>query len=207
MKAPWLLAGILVIFYAVLAHYVSTAPNIGAWAIPVAGAPILLAAAGMMRTNRLGLVLAFVIVTALILLGWFWPMLDNPATWLYFLQNVGFSSVFAVLFGRTLLAGRQPLVTMLAAATHEEMSPLLLRYTRQVTLAWTLFFVTCLILSVTLFFAAPIEVWSWFANILMMPLTGLMFAAEYGARKYVLPKRDQTGFFATVRAVYANFRQ
>jgi uncharacterized membrane protein len=210
MKASWLLTGVLAIFYALLAHYVSTTPNVGVWAIPVAGAPMLLAAAGMLRVSRFGLLLVLAAISILILLSWFWPTLDNPAAWLYFLQGIGLDSALAVLFGRTLVAGRQPLVTMLATATHDKMSPEVLRYTRQVTVAWTLFFVVCLILSITLFFAAPIEVWSWFANIMVMPLISLMFIAEYAVRKCVLPKRDQTGFFAavrTVRAVRANFRQ
>jgi uncharacterized membrane protein len=161
----------------------------------------------MMRTSRFGLILALVTIAALAILGWLWPTLDNSAAWLYFLQSVGLDSALAVFFGRTLMAGRQPLVTMLAATMHEEISPALLRYTRQVTLAWTLFFVVCLILSVTLFFAAPIEVWSWFANILPLPLISLMFIVEYGVRKCVLPKRDQAGFIATVRVVYTSFRQ
>lgn len=156
MKKSWLVAGLLALAYAGLAHYLSIVTDLGAW--------------------------------------------------FSFLQNVGINTVLAVFFGRTLRAGRRPLVTTLAAAVHEEMSPQLLRYTRQVTVAWTLFFVACVVLSVLLFFAAPIEVWSWFANILALPLIGLMFLVEYEVRKRVLPKRDLLGLLATVRAVRANFR-
>jgi uncharacterized membrane protein len=201
------MAGILTVFYVVFAHYVSTTDGIGAWAILVAGVPILLAVVGIARNSRFGLLLIIGVVAALVLLGWLWSTLDNPLVWLYFLQNAGVSSALAILFGRTLMAGRRPLVTTFAAAVHEEMSPLLLRYTRQVTFAWMLFFIVCALVSVMLFFVAPIEAWSWFANVLMLPLIGLMFIVEYGVRKYVLPKRDQVGLITTVRAVCASFRQ
>lgn len=133
-------------------------------------------------------------------------VVTDLGAWFSFVQNVVINSALAVFFGRTLRAGRQPLVTTLAAAVHEEMSPQLLRYTRQVTLAWTLFFVGCVVISVLLFFATSIEVWSWFANILALPLIGLMFIVEYEVRKRVLPKRDLMGLMATLRAVRANFR-
>jgi uncharacterized membrane protein len=207
MKAPWFLAGAVVVLYAVFAHYVSTVAGVGAWAILVAGVPILLAAAGMMRANWFGWVLMVAVVAALALLGWFWPTLNNPGAWFYFLQDIGINLALAMLFGRTLMAGRQPLITVIAASVQEEMSPPLLRYTRWVTWAWTLFFIVCALISIVLFFAVSIEAWSWFANILPLPLVGLMFIFEYGVRKCVLPKQDQSDLITTLRAACANFRQ
>jgi uncharacterized membrane protein len=87
------------------------------------------------------------------------------------------------------------------------MSPALLRYTRQVTAAWTLFFFGSAVISAGLFFFAPIEAWSVFANILSLPLIGIMFLVENEVRKRTLPKSDQVGLIGTIRAVRANFRR
>jgi uncharacterized membrane protein len=134
-------------------------------------------------------------------------VVTDLGAWFSFLQNVGINTVLAFVFGRTLTGGRQPLVTRVAAMVHDEMSPELNRYTRQVTLAWTLFFIACALTSTGLFYLAPIEAWSMFANILSLPLIGLMFLVENEVRKRVLPKRDQVGLLGTVRAVRAKFRR
>jgi uncharacterized membrane protein len=127
--------------------------------------------------------------------------------WFAFIQHVGVNAVLAVIFGRTLTGGRQPLITVVAAIAHEEMSPELLRYTRQVTAAWTFFFIGCALVSTGLFFFAPLEAWSVFANILSLPLIGAMFLLENEVRKRTLPKRDQVGLVGTVRAIRAKFQR
>lgn len=126
--------------------------------------------------------------------------------WLCLIQHVGMNAALGALFGRTLLGGRQPLVTIFAGHAHRTMTPLLLRYTRQVTLAWTLFFVVVAALSILLFLLAPIEVWSVFANILPVPLVAAMFVAENEVRKRVLPPEERIGILATFRAFRAGMR-
>jgi uncharacterized membrane protein len=134
-------------------------------------------------------------------------VVTDLGAWFGFIQSVGINSALAFVFGRTLTDGRQPLVTRVAAMVHEEMSPELNRYTRQVTAAWTLFFIACALVSAGLFCFAPIEAWSVFANILSLPLIGLMFLGENEVRKRTLPKRDQVGLIGTVRAVRAKFKR
>ena len=85
-------------------------------------------------------------------------------------------------FARTLRHGREPLITMLARRMHGDLSGELKLYTRRVTLAWSCFFATQLSLSIALFCFAPLVVWSFFVNILDIPLVALMFAAEYAVR-------------------------
>ncbi|MBK6400953.1 MAG: hypothetical protein IPN12_03945 [Rhodocyclaceae bacterium] len=115
-------------------------------------------------------------------------------------QHVGVNATLGFLFGRTLFAGRRPLVTVLAGLLHENPSPALLVYTRRVTVAWTWFFLALTVLSLLLFFFAPIELWSFFANILTLPLVALMFVVEYVVRKRVLPATERAGFLAAVQA-------
>jgi uncharacterized membrane protein len=133
-------------------------------------------------------------------------VVTNIGAWFGFVLNVGINTALAIAFGRTLTGVRRPLVTVIAAMVHEQMSPELNRYTRQVTVAWTLFFIAYVLVSAGLFFLAPIEVWSLFANILTLPLIALMFLAEHQVRKRTLPKRDLIGLVATVRAFRNNFR-
>ena len=47
---------------------------------------------------------------------------------------------------------------------HGAVTPAVARYTRQITLAWTLFFVAIAAVSTLLFATAPIVTWSTFAN-------------------------------------------
>ncbi|HZV53908.1 MAG TPA: hypothetical protein VFF82_03125 [Rhodocyclaceae bacterium] len=125
---------------------------------------------------------------------------------LYLIQHVGMNVVLGVLFGRSLLGTRTPLVTVFASRVQKVMTPELLAYTRQVTLAWTLFFVAMATLSILLYLLTPIEVWSTFANILTLPLVAAMFVVENEVRKRVLPPDDQVGILAAVRAFRAGMR-
>jgi uncharacterized membrane protein len=80
------------------------------------------------------------------------------------------------------------------------MTPALIRYTRSVTWAWTIYFGMTSALSLLLFRLAPIAVWSTFANLLGPVLLVLMFAAEYGVRFLVLPASDRAGPLEAIRA-------
>ena len=86
------------------------------------------------------------------------------------------------LFALTLRPGHEPLITAMARRMTGELSGELASYTRRVTIAWSLFFATQLCLSVLLFCFAPLTVWSFFVNILDIPLVATMFAAEYAVR-------------------------
>lgn len=83
------------------------------------------------------------------------------------------------LFGRTLAPGREPLITRVARAVHGELAPRIESYTRNVTIAWCLFFGGQVAASAALYALAPLEAWSLFVNVLNLPLLVLMFAAEY----------------------------
>ena len=201
-----LLAGGLVVAYAVLAHYSSATPDVGAWAILLAAAPMAMVGFSFARDSRCGAIAWIAAIAGLAALAWAWPRLQNPVSWLYFLQHVSINGALGLVFGRSLVMQRRPLCTVLAEVVHEKMTPALVRYTRQVTVAWTLFFVLCAVISALLFFLAPIEAWSVFANILMLPLVGAMFIVENEVRKRVLPPQDHVGVLAAVRAFRATFR-
>lgn len=89
-------------------------------------------------------------------------------------------------FALTLRQGREALVTTMARKLHGDISPELLSYTRHVTQAWCGFFAAQLMISVTLFLFAPLVDWSFFVNILDLPLVVFMFVAEYLFRQWYL---------------------
>ena len=89
-------------------------------------------------------------------------------------------------FALTLRPGHDPLITAMARRMHGPLSAEMLSYTRKVTIAWSLFFAVQLSISIGLFCAAPLVWWSFFVNILDIPLVAAMFAAEYAIRLRVL---------------------
>jgi uncharacterized membrane protein len=132
----------------------------------------------------------------------FWSALERNFDWLYFIQHAGTNLMLAAVFGVTLGAGRKPLCTGLAEVVHGSLADEVARYTRQVTLAWTLFFLVISLLSTLLFLFAPIEYWSIFANFLSFPLIVLMFAAEFWVRLRVLPHLEDHSIVDGIRAYW-----
>lgn len=120
--------------------------------------------------------------------------------WVFLLQHAGTYALLAVGFGKTLIGVEVPMISRFAAIVHGELSPLLARYTRAATWAWTFYFAGTATLSLLLFWLAPVAVWSAFANLLGMPLLALMFAAEYAARCWVLPPGERAGPLEAIRA-------
>ena len=84
-----------------------------------------------------------------------------------------------VTFGVTLRPNHEALITFMARRLHGPLSEDIRVYTRRATYAWCIFFAAQLTASVTLFLFAPLVVWSFFVNILDLPLVVAMFIAEY----------------------------
>lgn len=195
-----------VVAYPVLAYYSAatsaavTWPSLGVVVSLAPSLAILLWLAWRSPRRRLMLTLCVVVG---VLLAVFWGALQRNFSWVYFLQHVGINVMLAIVFGATLLRGRQALCTRLAEAVHRSsLAPEVLRYTRQITLAWTLFFLATALISSALFCCASIEAWSVFANFLSFPLILLMFAAEYAVRLRTLPDLEQHSIMDGVRAFW-----
>lgn len=196
---PWLGIAALVIGYPLLAHYTneSHSGNLGAL---VAIAPVVLIALALAwRTPRRFIMLG-VLALLCIALWAGWSALQHHFGLIYWLQHVGIQLILFIIFGRTLLAGQQPLCIRFAKAVHALVTPQHEIYARQVTIAWTLFFAAMALASTLLFFLAPLATWSVFANFLTLPLVALMFIAEYWVRRWVLPDMQHTHILDAVRA-------
>ncbi len=111
-----------------------------------------------------------------------------------------------VTFAITLRPGRDPLICAMARRLHGPIPDDLALYTRRVTIAWCGFFAAQLATSILLFIFAPLVVWSFFVNILDIPLVAAMFAAEYAVRLRCLrnPPRHS---FAMIISMIADIRK
>lgn len=193
-------AAVLALAWALAAHLGSTGrgnPDLNA---AIALAPLLAAAllAGRGRAPALTVAGTLVALGGLALL---WPALREQVAALYLLQHVGINLALAALFGRSLRGPGEALVTRLARLLYPQgISPRKARYTRRVTVAWTLFFVANATLSALLYALAPGAVWSAYANLLNLPLVGAMFVGEHLWRRRVLPPEERPGLAEVVGA-------
>ncbi|WP_240440117.1 hypothetical protein, partial [Burkholderia sp. HAN2018] len=164
--------------------------------------PLLLALGAALRSpHRIGFVSAWLLAAAAL-----WAArvpLARHFEWGLYLEHASFNLAMALLFGRTLAAGKVPLCTHFATMIHGAITPAVAHYTRQITLAWTLFFVAIAAVSTLLFATAPIVTWSTFANYLSLPLVAVMFAAEHACRRFALPHEPRPRMVDAVRAYRA----
>ena len=198
VKILLVIAGIIV--YACVSHGALVADDVHSIWRQIAMAMLLLPITGIVCwaavafLTRLGLDVmwrclcgvAIVIVLAMIIAN-FWPILLSRLDRIYLIEHIATNMMLCWFFAHTLFGGRTPIITTLARSIHPDIPDDVVRYTRTVTLAWSLFFVAQILLSLLIYSAAPISMWSLFANVLNWPLVILMFAAEYACRKRVNP--------------------
>lgn len=205
MKPPVLLIALPIAAYLLLSHWVLAAPqqHVTLGMLLALAPPAMALALFFLASGRRWLVLPLLAAVGLAV----WQAeawVGTHFSVLYFLQDVGTPLFLALMFGRSLQAGQQPLCSQMAAFIHGGLDEELARYTRQVTVAWTLFFLTVCAVSTLLYLLAPLAVWSMFSNLMVLPLTGLMFVVEYAIRLRRLPqRRAEMRFTDTFRAYRA----
>lgn len=196
-----LIGGAAFVAWALAAHITSQQSEAAPWAVALAALPLLLIAFGAVRGLTRSLLPPLAALAACgTLLYLAWPFLQQNVHSMYLAQHVGMNGALGLLFGRSLFGGREPLVTHFASLIRTDMAPAVRRYTRQATVAWTIFFATMTATSLLLYFLAPIEAWSLLANVLTLPLVGLMFLGEALVRHAVLPPEECLGIRETIRA-------
>lgn len=200
------LAAVVVFFiaYSLLSHYSnsnSQAQDLGAG---LALAPMLTLGLVLLWRSSGALIAVLAAAAAALLLQHYWPLFTENFSIVYLIQQCGFYAIMAFTFGRSLFKGRVPLCTQLADKVHGPLSALELRYTRNVTIAWVIFFLANVAVTVLLFEFASLRIWSLFVNFFSLPLILLMFAAEYAIRRHVLPQVQGSGLIATLRVYFAD---
>lgn len=195
-----------VVGYALLAHYTNTRAHGGggieSLGTLVALAPILAGALSLAWHSRRRPLMFALLAAACIAMAAQWDVLTQHYSRLYWLEHASTQSLLALMFARTLRAGREPLCTHFARMIHGALPPPIESYTRQVTLAWAVFFASMAAISTLLFFAAPLETWSVFANFLTGPLIAAMFLFEYLARRHLHPDFKHAHILDAVKAFW-----
>ena len=199
------LAVVAAVAFAVAAHLALVEgfpPAMGALLCLVPLTGLVLWGVKRMR-HRVLVLLAIVAIAALL---WrHWSLLEAHFPDVFFVEHVTANLILATLFGRTLRAGHEPLVTNLARIVHGGMTPRLARYTRGVTIAWTAFFLAMAATSTLLYAAELRAAWSLLANGLTPLLVGAMFVVEYGIRHRVMPDLERIGVLGGFRAFSRHF--
>lgn len=205
-KRSWVaLAVVVSIGYAILAHaslVSGVSPTVGTL---VALTPITLFAVWSVRRGK-HRALGAALLAAIVLAAWLgWGALERHFPDIFFIEHATTNLLLAFVFGRTLAAGREPLVALFARLVHGTIPPEVERYARRVTLAWTAFFAALFTLSSTLYFGGFLAAWSLLANILSPILITAMFVIEYAVRLRALPNWEQVGILGGIRAFSRHF--
>ncbi|MDP2022566.1 hypothetical protein [Hydrogenophaga taeniospiralis] len=192
---------LLTVVWAATAHYTSTGNESSGWGAALALTPMSVALAlGLWRlpSRWLGALAGAAVLAGLVVS---WPFLKGQVALLYYVEHLGVYLLLSVFFGRTLRGPDESLVTQMARRVHGGvLSPAQAAYTRQVTLAWCVFFAGMALISTLLFLFAPVAAWSLFANLLGGPLIALMFVGEYLWRRRALPEEKRATMADAVRA-------
>jgi uncharacterized membrane protein len=74
-----------------------------------------------------------------------------------------------------------------------------------VTIAWCIFFGFQIVASLALYTFAPIAVWSFFINVLNLPLLILMFVGEKAFRTVRFPHHPKTSILKAIEVYSKDF--
>lgn len=125
--------------------------------------------------------------------GLWWLVQVGGGRPLLYLPSILIPAALAWFFGRTLVAGRQPLITAVAVAARPATPDYLLRYSRQLTVMWTGIFIAMALWDLLLAAFAPREAWSFMANGANYLVIGLTVAGEYLFRRLRFRDYDHPG--------------
>ncbi len=198
---PWsrwkaLAVGLALLGYILLSLYVTREAMRGSpLAATTAVVPVLAVAAVASWRSRFRVLL--LAACAALAAGAWWQAdaIARHSVWIYFGEHCGGHLALAFAFGRSLRRPQTPLCTQIAQSVHGELSPPLVVYTRQVTVAWTTYFASTAVVSAVLFGAGLMTWWTVFAGLLALPLAAALFAVEYAVRLHRFPGIVRTGVF------------
>lgn len=198
-----LIVGAVVIGYAAATHWAVASGHADTLGIALALAPVLVGLVWLVARTRQPLWIKLAAVAAVLVLAVLAARRAAPTvSLLYPLPSVLVYGGLLWIFARTLMPGREALVTRLARQVHGTLPDDITAYTRQVTWAWCAFFAAMGLTSVLLFAFAPLSAWSLFVNLLGLPLICTMFVAEYIYRVLRYRHFSHAPLFASVWAFH-----
>ncbi len=204
VKAGWpikVIAVAAVVAYPLILHFFVVKNAAGPFGIGLALLPIVSYVFWLMRNTKYPLRTALLLALGAFLLAiaWIAELIDFSAA--YYFEHVLFNSLLMVLFGSSLLPGREPLISSLARRVHGSLPIQIAAYTVTVTWVWTIYFAATIVISLLLYYFAPLTVWSFFANVLGIPLAALLFVGEYLYRIKTIPNFPHVSIFKGMQAM------
>ena len=198
---------LLFIAYPILLHTFILKDEVEAWCLLLVFAPLLLVASWVIfrSVTRAWWPLVVLLLAALI---YYVVTGEHGRVGLLAVNGLSHATLnlfLLWLFGCTLLRGREPLISQIASQINGELKPEIVVYTRQVTIVWCIFFALQVLISLSLYVFAPIAAWSFFVNVLNLPLLMLMFIVEYAYRTARFPDHPRTSIMKVIEVYTRNF--
>lgn len=210
---------LLAFAYPLVAHFAVIHNSVALIAVALG----LLIVVPMLPALERGSVAAWLTVAPIVAALW-WVAHSTHATLPLYIAPILVPGFMAGVFGSTLLAGQMPLIERVIRLMDPEAAepePEVLDYARQLTRAWTFFFISLATVNLVLGLLAepsglllaggitpPLTVrqewWSLFANVIGYLLVAAFFLIEYAYRRHRFPRqpyRNMLDFFLRVLAV------
>ncbi|MCK4864619.1 MAG: hypothetical protein KAT06_04265 [Gammaproteobacteria bacterium] len=129
--------------------------------------------------------------------------LMQPAyrNYLLFLPPILMLLSLFILFAQSLLADQTPLITRYASILGDNLDERHLRYNKNLTRLWSVFFLLMTTTSILLAIFTSLEVWSFFTYVLSYLLLGSFFIIEFMFRKHYFAGEIEGGFFQFIRKI------
>jgi len=141
------------------------------------------------------------LIFAAVCAGLWWLVEYGGGRPLLYLPSILIPAALGWFFGRTLVAGRTPLITSVAVAARPATPDYLLKYSRRLTEMWTGIFIAMTVWDLALAAFASREAWSFMANGANYLVIGATVAFEYLFRRWRFRDYNHPGFVEYLRIV------
>ena len=195
------------IAYPILLHNFILKDEVEAWLLLLVFAPLLLVASWLIFRS-VGKIWWPLVAMAAATLVYYIVTGDHGRVGLLAVNGLSHATLNLFLFGlfgRTLLRGREPLISQISRHINGPLNPEITLYTRQVTIAWCIYFMLQVITSLSLSIFAPIAAWSFFINVLDLPLLAIMFIGEHTYRTARHPNHHRTSIMKAIEVYTRDF--
>lgn len=200
MQARHVLAAVASLAYVAGSQWLMVSAPTSPWSAVALLVPMLAVVCAWMWHSRQRLLSACAAAAIVFLVARALAGSQVAAEKLYVAQHVVVHLCLALWFGASLRRGQTAFISSLAARVHRQLTPPMHAYTRQVTVAWTIYFVVMALVSLALFAGAPFETWATFANLLTPLALALMFGGEYLLRYRLHPDFERVSMLAAIQA-------
>ncbi len=189
--------------YALLSHWLMLYHPTAPWAAAVLLGPLWLAGFGL-GASRFGV--PGMIAATILGVGFMWMIWRGEAgdvTRLYVLQHVAINLLLCGWFASTLRAGQLSMIGSFAQRLHP-LTPVQVRYTRNVTRVWVGYFAAVAAVSLLVYVFLPLSAWSMLANLIAPVSVGVLMVGEYFMRYRLHPEFERTTLTQLIAAVRAS---